>query len=118
MNCGVTSTNRFAIEAAKAQLWNEAAFRWQQVTAENPEAAFAHNNLGVAYEASGKIEKAIAAYQQAVKIEPDNKHYRYNYRRCRSIHKDRSDQKQNEFESKVEKRTNHPDDLEIDEIHP
>ena len=108
MNCGVTSTNRFAIEAAKAQLWNEAAFRWQQVTAENPEAAFAHNNLGVAYEASGKIEKAIAAYQQAVKIEPDNKHYRYNYRRCRSIHK----------ESKVEKRTNHPDDLEIDEIHP
>ena len=91
-SCGTTPTNRFAIKVAKAKLWNEAAFRWQQVIDQEPEVAFAYNNLGVAYEAGGKIEQALTAYQQAVEIEPENKHYRYNYRRCRSIQKNRSNQ--------------------------
>jgi len=91
-SCGTTPTNRFAIKVAKAKLWNEAAFRWQQVIDQEPKAAFAYNNLGVAYEAGGKIEQALTAYQQAVEIEPENKHYRYNYRRCRSIQKNRSNQ--------------------------
>ena len=77
---------------AKAKLWNEAAFRWQQVIDQEPEAAFAYNNLGVAYEAGGKIEQALTAHQQDVEIEPENKDYRYNYRRCRSSQKNRSNQ--------------------------
>ena len=75
--------NRFAIRAAQAQLWNEAIFRWKQVINVDPDDAKAHNNLGVAYEAVGNIDAAIAAYQRAAELEPGNKYYRLNYRRCR-----------------------------------
>lgn len=81
--------NRFAIKAAQAQLWNEAVFRWKQVISIDPEDAKAHNNLGVAYEALGNMEEAIASYQRAADLEPKNKYYRLNYRRCR-IHLRRS----------------------------
>ena len=81
--------NRFAIRAAQAQLWNEAIFRWKQVINVDPDDAKAHNNLGVAYEAVGNIDEAIAAYQRAAELEPGNKYYRLNYRRCR-IHLRRS----------------------------
>ena len=118
LGCGKKSTNHFAIKVAKAKLWNEASFRWQQVTEEIPDAAFAHNNLGVAYEASGKIDQAILSYQKAVELEPNNKRYRYNYRRCRSIHKDRSRQNQDDIQLNTEQSTSRSDELEIDEIHP
>ena len=118
LGCGKKSTNHFAIKVAKAKLWNEASFRWQQVSEEIPDAAFAHNNLGVAYEASGKIDQAILSYQKAVELEPNNKHYRYNYRRCRSIHKDRSRQNQDDIQLNTEQSTSRSDELEIDEIHP
>jgi tetratricopeptide (TPR) repeat protein len=81
--------NRFAIRAAQAQLWNEAVFRWKQVIDVDPEDSKAYNNLGVAYEALGDIDEAVAAYQRATELEPDNKYYRLNYRRCR-IHIRRS----------------------------
>ncbi|MDE0469201.1 MAG: tetratricopeptide repeat protein [Candidatus Poribacteria bacterium] len=81
--------NRFAIKAAQAQLWNEAVFRWKQVINIDPEDSKAHNNLGVAYEALGNIDEAIASYQRAAELEPNNKYYRLNYRRCR-IHLRRS----------------------------
>ena len=81
--------NRFAIRAAQAQLWNEAIFRWKQVITVDPDDAKAHNNLGVAYEAVGNMDEAIAAYQRAAELEPGNKYYRLNYRRCR-IHLRRS----------------------------
>ena len=81
--------NRFAIRAAQAQLWNEAIFRWKQVINIDPDDSKAHNNLGVAYEAVGNIDAALAAYQRAAELEPDNKYYRLNYRRCR-IHLRRS----------------------------
>ena len=81
--------NRFAIKAAQAQLWNEAVFRWKQVINIDPEDSKAHNNLGVAYEARGNMDEAIASYQRAAELEPNNKYYRLNYRRCR-IHLRRS----------------------------
>ena len=55
--------NRFAIRAAQAQLWNEAVFRWKQVIDVDPEDSKAYNNLGVAYEALGDIDEAVAAYK-------------------------------------------------------
>ena len=85
----IEAYNQFAIKAAQAQLWNEAVFRWKQVIDVDPENAKAHNNLGVAYEALGDIDEAVAAYQRATALEPDNKYYRLNYRRCR-IHIRRS----------------------------
>ena len=81
--------NRFAIRAAQAQLWNEAIFRWKQVINIDPDDSKAHNNLGVAYEAVGKMDEAVTAYQRAAELEPGNKYYRLNYRRCR-IHLRRS----------------------------
>ena len=81
--------NRFAIRAAQAQLWNEAIFRWKQVININPDDSKAHNNLGVAYEAVGNMDAAFTAYQRATELEPDNRYYRLNYRRCR-IHLRRS----------------------------
>lgn len=82
----VTSTkdyNQFAIKAAQAGLWNEAIFRWKQVVSIDPDNAAAHNNLGVGYEAMGKISEAVTAYQRATELEPNSKYYRINYRRCR-----------------------------------
>ena len=85
----IEAYNQFAIRAAQAQLWNEAVFRWKQVIDVDPENAKAYNNLGVAYEALGNIDEAVAAYQRATELEPGNKYYRLNYRRCR-IHIRRS----------------------------
>lgn len=79
----VSDYNQFAIKAAQAELWNEAIFRWRQVVTMEPKNAKAHNNLGVAYEALGKTDDALAAYQRATKLAPDNQYYRLNYRRCR-----------------------------------
>lgn len=85
----IEAYNQFAITAAQAQLWNEAVFRWKQVIDVDPENSKAYNNLGVAYEALGDIDEAVSAYQRATELEPDNKYYRLNYRRCR-IHIRRS----------------------------
>ncbi len=79
----VSDYNQFAVKAAQAELWNEAIFRWRQVVAMEPGNAKALNNLGVAYEALGKTDEAIAAYERATALAPDNKYYRLNYRRCR-----------------------------------
>ena len=79
----VQDYNQFAIKTAQAGLWNEAIFRWNQILSIDPENALAYNNLGVGYEALGKIEEAQAAYQRATELDPDSKYYRTNYRRCR-----------------------------------
>lgn len=79
----VQDYNQFAIKTAQAGLWNEAIFRWNQILSIDPENALAYNNIGVGYEALGKIEEAQAAYQRATELDPDSKYYRINYRRCR-----------------------------------
>ena len=75
--------NQFAIKSAELQLWNEAIFRWQHILKIEPQNAKIHNNLGVAYEAVGKIDEAMEAYERATELEPENKFYRFNYRKCR-----------------------------------
>ena len=75
--------NQFAIKSAELQLWNEAIFRWQHILKIEPQNAKVYNNLGVAYEAVGKIDEAIEAYERATELEPENKFYRFNYRKCR-----------------------------------
>ncbi|MCG9126067.1 tetratricopeptide repeat protein [Candidatus Poribacteria bacterium] len=80
---GINDYNQFAIKAAEAGLWNEAIYRWNQVITIDPDNAAAHNNLGVGYEAQGKITDAVASYERATELDPDSKYYRINYRRCR-----------------------------------
>ena len=79
----VEDYNQFAIKAAQVGLWNEAIFRWEQVVSIDPDNAAAHNNLGVGYEALGKITAAVLAYQRATELDPESNYYRINYRRCR-----------------------------------
>ena len=49
----------------------------------DPRYAQAHNNLGVAYEALGKTDEAIEAYKRATELDPTNRFFRFNYRKCR-----------------------------------
>ena len=37
----------------------------------NPDFFLAHNNLGIALVAEGKIEEAISHYKMAIKLKPD-----------------------------------------------
>jgi Flp pilus assembly protein TadD len=53
------------------RLWNQAETLWTDVVTKSPREARAHNNLGIAYEARGDIEGAMAEYQTAIRLDPD-----------------------------------------------
>lgn len=69
----------FGIAVAQKGLWKEALFRWQRAADLDPSYAAAFNNLAVAYEQAGDFEKARAAYEKAVALEPSNDLIRQNY---------------------------------------
>lgn len=62
----------FGIEVAQRGLWREAIYRWERATVIDPTYAAAHNNLAIAYEQEGDLDKARAAYERALEIEPGN----------------------------------------------
>jgi Tfp pilus assembly protein PilF len=69
----------FGIEVAQRGLWKEAIYRWERATQLDPTYVAAFNNLAVAYEREGQLEKARAAYEKALAIEPNNALIRQNY---------------------------------------
>ena len=85
LGCGIRGSNvieeynDFGVRSAKMDLWGEAIMRWKRVVEMDAENHQAHNNLGVAYESSGEFEAALAEYEAAVRLDPDNKVYRSNY---------------------------------------
>jgi Flp pilus assembly protein TadD len=77
-----TSTQlAFGTAAAKKGLWREAAFRYEQAAAKDPNNARAHNNLAVSLEASGDFARALAEYKKALEISPNDDYIRRNYAR-------------------------------------
>ena len=62
----------FGIEVAQRGLWREAIYRWERATVIDPAYAAAHNNLAIAYEQDGDLDKARASYERALEIEPGN----------------------------------------------
>jgi Tfp pilus assembly protein PilF len=62
----------FGIEVAQRGLWREAIYRWERATVIDPAYAAAHNNLAIAHEQDGDVDKARAAYERALEIEPGN----------------------------------------------
>ena len=62
----------FGIEVAQRGLWREAIYRWERATEIDPAYAAAYNNLAIAYEQEGDLDKARAAYEKAIALEPRN----------------------------------------------
>jgi Flp pilus assembly protein TadD len=69
----------FGVQVAQRGLWREAIYRWERATQMDPTYAAAFNNLAVAYEQSGELDKARAAYDKAIALEPKNQLIKQNY---------------------------------------
>jgi Flp pilus assembly protein TadD len=76
----------FGIKVAQNGLWKEATYRWEKATELDPTYAEAWNNLAVGYEYAGRFDDAEAAYQKAMKLDPDNVMIRTNYDYFKEIH--------------------------------
>ena len=79
----------FGIDVAQRGLWREAIYRWERAIQIDPTYAAALNNLAVAYEHEGQLEKARDAYEKALAIEPDNLQIRQNFELFKEVN-DRS----------------------------
>jgi len=71
----------FGAQMAQRNLWNEALFRFRQAEKLEPGNVRAMNNIAVALEAIGRFEDALAAYQRALKAEPNSVELKRNYGR-------------------------------------
>jgi Flp pilus assembly protein TadD len=69
----------FGIEVARQGLWREAIYRWERAVELDPTYAEAYNNLAIAYEHDGDLDKAAGAYEKALALEPNNPSIRQNY---------------------------------------
>lgn len=76
----------FGIEAAQHGLWREAMYRFERAVAVDPSYAFAFNNLAIACEQQGLIEKARGAYEKALALAPNSELIRQNYELFKEIH--------------------------------
>jgi Tfp pilus assembly protein PilF len=89
VSCGSSSGNladantqrRFGVRMAKMNLWREAMFRFKRATQIEPENAMAHNNLAVAYEATGDFDAAAKEYREALRLDRSNEYIQKNYSR-------------------------------------
>jgi Tfp pilus assembly protein PilF len=82
----------FGVNVALKGLWREAVYRWEKAVEIDPTYAAAYNDLAVAYEHDGQLEKARKAYEKAIELEPNNAQIRQNYELFKEIN-DRASQK-------------------------
>ena len=75
----------FGIQVAQKGLWREAIYRWERAVQIDPNYAAAYNDLAVAYEHEGQLDKARKAYEKALEIEPNNAQIRQNYELFKEI---------------------------------
>ncbi len=81
----------FGINVAQRGLWREAIYRWEKATELDPTYGAAFNDLAIAYEHEGQLDKARKAYEKALEIEPNNVQVRQNYELFKEIN-DRTSQ--------------------------
>ena len=81
----------FGINVAQRGLWREAIYRWEKATEIDPTYAAAYNDLAVAYEHEGQLDKARKAYEKAIELDPNNTQVRQNYELFKEIN-DRTSQ--------------------------
>lgn len=75
----------FGINVAQRGLWREAIYRWERAVEIDSSYAAAFNNLAVAYEHEGQLDKARRAYEKALALEPGNAQVRQNYELFKEI---------------------------------
>jgi Flp pilus assembly protein TadD len=75
----------FGISVAQRGLWREAIYRWERAVQIDPKYAEALNDLAIAYEHEGDLEKARVAYEKALEIEPNNALIKQNYELFKEI---------------------------------
>ena len=85
----------FGIDVAQRGLWREAIYRWERAVQIDPLYAAAFNNLAVAYEHEGQLDKAKQAYEKALEAEPNNLQIRQNYELFKEINDRTSANKDN-----------------------
>ena len=75
----------FGIAVAQKGLWREAIYRWERAAQIDPTYAAAQNNLAIAYEHEGELDKARGAYEKALELEPNNTFIKQNYELFKEI---------------------------------
>ena len=75
----------FGVTVAQRGLWREAILQWERAAEIDPTYAAAQNNLAIAYEHEGDLDKARAAYEKAMMIEPNNSYIKQNYELFKEI---------------------------------
>ena len=75
----------FGINVAQRGLWREAIYRWEKAAEIDPTYAAAFNDLAIAYEHEGQLEKARKAYEKALELDPNNAQVRQNYELFKEI---------------------------------
>ena len=76
----------FGVTVAQQGLWHEAIYRWERAVKIDPTYAAAYNDLAVAYEQAGLVDKAKDAYEKALALDPHNDTIRQNYEQFKEIH--------------------------------
>lgn len=75
----------FGIDVAQRGLWREAIYRWERAVQLDPTYAAAYNDLAIAYEHEGMLDKARKAYEKAIELEPENPQIRENFELFKEI---------------------------------
>jgi len=75
----------FGINVAQRGLWREAIYRWEKAVEIDPTYAAAFNDLAIAYEHEGMLDKARKAYDKALALDPNNQQVRQNYELFKEI---------------------------------
>ena len=75
----------FGINVAQRGLWREAIYRWEKAVELDPTYAAAYNDLAIAYEHEGQLDKARKAYEKALELAPNEAQIRQNYELFKEI---------------------------------
>ena len=84
----------FGISVAQRGLWREAIYRWEKAVELDPSYAAAFNDLAIAYEHEGQLDKARKAYEKATELEPNNAEIKQNFELFKEINDRASSSKQ------------------------
>lgn len=75
----------FGVAVAQKGLWREAIYRWKRATEIDPTYAQAFNDLAIAYEHEGDLDKARESYEKASRLDPTNALIKQNFELFKEI---------------------------------